>query len=46
VLRVAIVLNAGDDEQYLWNTLKIPDNDLLRQAVDSVLTPGVWPTHE
>ena len=26
-LTMVLVFNAGDDEEYLWKTLKIPDDD-------------------
>jgi hypothetical protein len=45
-LTAVIVLNVGDDEEYLRRTLKIPDDDSFRQAVHYFMTPGVWPTHE
>ena len=42
-----LVLNAGDDEEYLRKTLKIPDsdNDEFRLLVDHFMQAGVWPTH-
>ncbi|KAF8327795.1 uncharacterized protein EI90DRAFT_3067037 [Cantharellus anzutake] len=45
-MTLVLVLNAGDDEEYLRRTLKIPDNESFRQAIQLFLTPGVWPTHE
>ena len=44
-LTMVLVFKAGNDEEYLRKTLKIPDNDILRQAVKSFMKPGVWPTH-
>ena len=44
---MVLVLNAGDDEEYLWRTLKVPDDDdTFRHAVHYCMKPGVWPTHE
>jgi hypothetical protein len=45
-MTLVIVLNVGDDEEYLRQTLKIPDDDSFRQAVHYFMKPGVWPTHE
>ena len=46
-LTVVLVINTGDDEEYLRKTLKIPDDDdTFRQAVHYYMKPGVWPTHE
>ena len=42
---MVLVFEAGDDEEYLRKTLKIPDDDTFRQAVHYYMTPGVWPTH-
>ena len=44
-LTLILVFNAGDDEDYLRKTLKLPDDDILRQAVDHYMEVGVWPTH-
>ena len=44
-LTLILVFNAGDDEEYLRKTLKIPDDDTLRQAVHHFMEAGVWPTH-
>ena len=44
-LTAIIVLNAGDEE-FLWQTLKIPDDDDFRHAVHHFMIPGVWRTHE
>ena len=44
-MTAVFVFNAGNDEEYLRKTLKIPDNDILRQAVEHFMKPGVWPTH-
>lgn len=46
-MTLVVVLNVGNDEEYLRQTLKIPDeDDSFRQAVHYFMTPGVWPTHE
>ena len=45
-LTMVLVFNAGDDEDYLRKTLKIPDDDTFRQAVHYFMKAGVWPTHE
>ena len=45
-LTVVVVLNTGDDEEYLRKTLKIPDDNTFRQAVHYCMEPGVWPTHK
>ena len=46
-LTMVLVFNAGDDEEYLWRTLKVPDDDdTFRHAVHYCMKPGVWPTHE
>ena len=45
-MTLVVVLNVGNDEEYLRQTLKIPEDDSFRQAVHYFMTPGVWPTHE
>ena len=45
-LKLMIVVNDGDDEELLRNTFEISDDDQFRQAANSFMIPGVWPTHE
>ena len=40
------VVNEGDDEGSLQQTLKIPDDDDFRQAAHHFMIPGVWRTDE
>ena len=41
---MVIVVNDGYDEEHLRQTFEMPDDDQLRQAAHSFMTPGVWPT--